>query len=51
MNSEVFYLCKQIITWWDMVKDQYVEMPGFVQQAIQMLGDAVMNMSEDELEE
>lgn len=50
MDSELYYLCKEVILWWDMVKDQYVEMPGFVQHAIKILGDAVANMSDDEVE-
>ena len=48
MNSEFYYLCKEIILWWDTVKDQYIEMPGFVKRAIYNLGEAVMMISNDE---
>ena len=52
MNSEVFQLCKAILFWWDIVKDQHVIMPDFVQMAMRILVEAVENVpKEDKYEE
>ena len=52
MNSEVLQLCIAILSWWDMVKDQHVIMPDFVQMAMRILVEAVENVpKEDKYEE
>lgn len=53
MDSELFSLCKSIILWWNKKKNENEKepMPDFVRQAIGIMGDAIMNMDESELEE
>jgi len=52
VNSEVLQLCIAILSWWDMVKDQHVIMPDFVQMAMRILVEAVENVpKEDKYEE